>query len=236
MICVDGLIIFPNSHWTVTHHLSVDHMTDFLSFSLFQVFLLITESFFTCFVYAKIWHRTSFPAWCIGARLGWKEWHRQEYSCHVRHHKSIKLEHLILNRQSFAQTVENLFALSFLVKDGRAEINVVDGGHHFVGKLFFSGDPSHTPMWMLSNVDQFMDYILNIAPRNAPAAGLITSRKVSNSQFVFRFDTEDWQVWVTKLDLPSLVLPRYLHPYNSASCIDIHRSFLMFCHILHAHR
>ena len=71
------------------------------------------------------------------------------------------------------------------------------------------------------NADQFVVYILIIAPRNAPAAGLITSRKVSNSQFVFRFDTEDWQVWVTKLDLPSLVLPRYLHPYNSASCIDI---------------
>ena len=62
---------------------------------------------------------------------------------------------------------------------------------------------------MLSNVDQFVDYILIVAPRNAPAVGLITSKKVTNSQFVFRFDTEDWQVvtyWVTKLDLPYLIL------------------------------
>lgn len=55
----------------------------------------------------------------------------------LREKKRVKLEYLIVNRKSFAQSIENLFALSFLVKDGRVVIDVDENGSHFLCKIPF---------------------------------------------------------------------------------------------------
>ncbi|PPD95079.1 hypothetical protein GOBAR_DD07891 [Gossypium barbadense] len=85
----------------------------------------------------------------------------------LRRKRQVKLESFILNRSSFAQTVENLFSLSFLVKDGRVEIVVHGSGSHIV------------------------------SPKNAPAASSIASGEAAYSHFVFRFDFKDWKARMT---------------------------------------
>ncbi|XP_029149611.1 non-structural maintenance of chromosomes element 4 homolog B-like [Arachis hypogaea] len=96
----------------------------------------------------------------------------------LRKNSVIKLENLILNRNSFAQTVENLFALSFLVKDGRAEIKVNEAGSHYA------------------------------APRNAPRANAVRVGDVAFSHFVFRLDFKDWKLLIDFVGVVEDLMPR----------------------------
>ncbi|KAK6773552.1 hypothetical protein RDI58_028790 [Solanum bulbocastanum] len=94
----------------------------------------------------------------------------------LRKKKRVKLENVIMNRNSFAQSIENLFVLSFLVKDGRVVIDVDENGSHLLFCFF------------LSNVLPFS------APRNGPDANLVKSGGVKYSHFVFRLDFADWEL------------------------------------------
>ncbi|XP_027366609.1 non-structural maintenance of chromosomes element 4 homolog A-like [Abrus precatorius] len=82
----------------------------------------------------------------------------------LRRTRRVRLENLILNRTSFALTVENLFALSFLVKDGRVEISLDENHSHYV------------------------------SPRNAPSANSRSTKEASYSHFIFRYDYQDWKL------------------------------------------
>ncbi|KAH7441290.1 hypothetical protein KP509_03G032300 [Ceratopteris richardii] len=96
-----------------------------------------------------------------------------------------ELEKLVLSRDSFSHTVENIFCLSFLVKDGRAQITVQDGKHYVAFK-----------------------YAPTAAERSGrPQAGE-QHHQVVNTQFVFRFDFKDWSLMKEIVEPGTELMPK----------------------------
>ncbi|MED6130883.1 hypothetical protein PIB30_004744 [Stylosanthes scabra] len=95
--------------------------------------------------------------------------------------RRVQLECLILNRTSFAQTVENLFSLSFLVKDGRAQITVDEDRRHFV------------------------------LPKNAPSGDSLRTKEASFTHFMFRLDFQDWKLMKDLVPEGKELMPHRTH-------------------------
>ncbi|KAI3991309.1 hypothetical protein MKX01_034628 [Papaver californicum] len=91
--------------------------------------------------------------------------------------KPENVEDVIMNRNSFAQTVENLFALSFLVKEGRAEMKIDGDGHQ----------------------------VLSL--RNAPCPDVIKSGELQYKHFFFRIDHKDWSTMKDLVAAGNEVMP-----------------------------
>ncbi|KAH8957634.1 hypothetical protein BDL97_07G103200 [Sphagnum fallax] len=103
----------------------------------------------------------------------------------LRNVKCARLDALVLNRRSFSQTVENIFSLSFLVKDGRIAITYDEDGTHLV------------------------------APKNAPTAADRSSGKATNAQFVFRFDWACWQSMQERLEEGKELMPDRVNMHDA---------------------
>ncbi|KAI3881780.1 hypothetical protein MKX03_001020 [Papaver bracteatum] len=91
--------------------------------------------------------------------------------------KLVKFENVILNRNSFGQTAENLFALFFVVSMGTAEIKGDDDGH------------------------------MVVSLRNAPNSNLIKCEEVRCKNFIHVLGYKDWNMMKDLVGVGDEVMP-----------------------------
>ena len=92
----------------------------------------------------------------------------------------------ILDHSSFATTVENLFALSFLIRDGRVALG--DSAVGFIAYAVGGGVPSVNAAALLA------------------AAGVDGG---ATRQLVLAYNMDDWQAWCEAVDEGDCIMPRH---------------------------
>lgn len=99
----------------------------------------------------------------------------------LRHQESCSADmlELIFNHRSFSQTVENAFALSFLVKDGRVALK-------------------HCPNGTGIRVERLLSKAKGDRERSAEEGRV---------QFITALDTDTWELWKTVIDPAATLMP-----------------------------
>ncbi|KAK9814085.1 hypothetical protein WJX72_000419 [[Myrmecia] bisecta] len=108
------------------------------------------------------------------------------YSMLASHPRAHVLE-VILNHESYAQTVENMFALSFLVKDARVKLENSDDGMVVI--------------WQTSKKKKKDKTGEGAAAAEAPEV------EAAREQFVIASNMDDWETWKQYVDPKDCLMP-----------------------------
>ena len=103
----------------------------------------------------------------------------------LRAHKSLPLPLLVLTKASLAQTIENIFTLSFLVNQGHATLFQGDEGHYITVSFVAKGQAPATAPAAAGG-----------AGESAAAGAARAKASVKYRQLVTSFDQLDWEAMV----------------------------------------